>query len=159
MNQNRDQFTKKSTHRKTVIDAMKSGVFEGDLPKADLLNQAAVAAAPTVFEDEVKKTLASAIQSVDDKYRVFNDSFNRMARREIEVVEATKKHVGVIKERANAVAEALARIDKLAGFDFDEKLKRLERFAAAVDTLSQLNKTGRLADLAKAVAAMSGAAG
>ena len=68
--------------------------------------------------------------------------------------ESTKKHVQSLKNQAVQVADALARINKLIGVDFDLQVHRLERFADAVDRLDKLNRNGKLGAVSAAIAGL-----
>ena len=125
---------------------MKAGVFDpgSDSDENVIRLSGAVGAAPSLTELEVKENLTRGAKICSDTVAFFDEVYCRMAKRELEMVDSTKKHVSVLKERANAVSEALARIDKMMGSDFEVRLQRLERFAAAVETLDALSRSGKV---------------
>ena len=146
--------TKTKLHLQLAHADVATGKLEpGNQDSKFLLNQATMRqdGYPTQFEDAVNVTLKGGVAQANAAFKVFDEAFSRMVKREAEVELATKKHVGVLKERANAVAEALARIDKMAGADFEEKLNRLKRFASAVKVLNDLDNAGRLEAIAAAL--------
>ena len=108
-----------------------------------------------VFEDETAKTLRHGTKMVEDAFTTFDNAYKKMLAREIEVEKRTATHTTKLKDKAGQIFDALSKIDKLTGHDFEAKLLRLERFANAVDTLDRLNKTGKLADVARAISGLS----
>ena len=145
-----------SKHTRAFEHELDKGAFiVGRVPRSELMRNAKMAESgqPTVMEEETLKTLRNGAQKVDEAYAVFDAAFCKMAKREAEVEAATKKHVAILKDKANQVAEALARIEKMTGPDFEVKLQRLERLAAAVDALDGLNSRGKLAGIMSAITA------
>jgi hypothetical protein len=108
-----------------------------------------------VFEDETTKTVRHGTKMVEDAFAVFDFAYKKMLAREIEVEKRTTTHVAKLKDKAGQIFDALAKIEKLTGPDFESKLQRLERFANAVETLDRLNKNGKLADVARAIGGLS----
>lgn len=105
----------------------------------------------TIFEDETAKVLRQATIMSEQTFESFDKAYKKMLQREVEVEARVKTHTAVLKDKANQIAEALGRINKLAGPDIEEKLARLERFANAVETLDRLNRAGKLSDVANAI--------
>jgi hypothetical protein len=108
-----------------------------------------------VFEDESAKTFRHGTKMAEDAFTTFDTAYKKMVLREIEVEQRTTTHTAKLKDKAGQIFDALAKIEKLTGHDFEAKLQRLERFATAVDTLDRLNKTGKLADVARAINGLS----
>lgn len=109
----------------------------------------------TTFEKSINHTVRTGTELAKDAFDVFDKAYRQMMQREVEVEAKVKTHTAIIKDKANQVAEALARINKLAGPDFEEKLLKLERFAAAMDTLDRLNRTGKLAEVSVSLRGLS----
>lgn len=112
--------------------------------------------AATIFEDETAKVIRHGTVMVNDAFTTFDNAYRKMLAREIEVEGRVKAHTAILKDKANQIADAIGKINKLSGPDFEDKLQRLERFAKAVDTLDRLNKTGKLAECAKALSGLNG---
>jgi len=102
-------------------------------------------------EAETLKTIRKATLQVMDEFEKFDVVYCNMITREADVSERVKAHASFLKDKCGQIVDALARIEKLAGHDFELKLQRLERFSVAVETLSKLNQSGKLGGLAKAL--------
>lgn len=102
-------------------------------------------------ESDTLKTLRKATLQVMDEFEKFDVAYCNMITREAEVSEKVKTHASFLKDKCGQVVDALARIEKLSGHDFELKLQRLERFSVAVETLSKLNQSGKLGGLTKAL--------
>jgi len=101
----------------------------------------------TVFEDSTAQHLRRGTKMTEDAFTTFDNAFKRMMAREVEVEQLVKTHTAKMKDKMGQLADAVAKIEKLTGSDFDLKLQRLERFANAVETLDRLNRTGKLAEV------------
>jgi len=124
--------------------------------ESTILNEAKIQSElVTIYEDETIKTLKKGKIMVEDAFSSFDASYKRMIQREIDVEAHTKVHLSKLKDRMNQIAEALGKIEKLTGPDFETKLQRLERFANAVETLDRLNKTGKLAEVSASLGKLS----
>jgi len=127
-----------------------------DRPDSDVLKDAKVLPhVVTNCEDVTTKVMRQGTEMANEAFLVFDAAYRKMVTREYEVEERIRKHVSILKDKANQVAEAVGRINKLAGVDFEDKLARLERFAAAVETLDRLNRAGKLAEVANAIKGLS----
>ena len=121
-------------------------------PESEILKDAKVLGAmTTVFEDETTRVLRQGTEMAKDAFEVFDTAYRKMLSREVEVEGRVKAHVSSLKDKANQVAEAMGRINKLAGPDLEIRLAQLERFANAVETLDTLNRNGKLQDVANAI--------
>jgi hypothetical protein len=119
--------------------------------KTIMSDAVSIPAMVTTYEDSTVKTLRHGTQMVEGAFSTFDAAFKKMMLREIEVEAAVKAHTSKMKDKMGQLAEAIGKIEKLTGTDFETKLQRLERFANAVDTLDRLNKTGKLAEVAAAL--------
>ena len=149
------------TKQTTAIKENQIRYGEGGLGwvgRTDKVRKNDAAVLPTlvnVFEDETAKTMRHGTKMAEDAFTVFDSAYKKMLAREIEVEKQTSLHVAKLKDKAGQIFDALAKIEKLTGPDFESKLQRLERFANAVDTLDRLNKAGKLADVARAIGGLS----
>ena len=114
-----------------------------------------IAGVVTVFEDSTTKTMRQGTKMAEDAFSVFDAAYRKMIAREIEVEKRTAIHTAKLKDKAGQIFDALSKIEKLTGPDFEIKLLRLERFANAVDTLDKLNKTGKLAEVSRSIAGLN----
>ena len=64
-----------------------------------------------------------------------------------------KQAIGRAKDSAAQIGDALARVNKLLGTDFEIRLAQLERTAAALEKLAEMDKEGKLAGV---IAALKG---
>jgi len=132
-----------------------NGYFHGRDKDESLKDAAMVPVMVTMFEDSTAKTLRQGTTMVEDAYKVFDIAYKRMIDREIEVEGMVKIHVSKMKDKMGQIADAVAKIEKLTGPGFDTKLERLERFAAAVETLDRLNRTGKLSEVAMSLSKLA----
>lgn len=72
---------------------------------------------------------------------------------EKDTTEKAKQAIGRAKDSAAQIGDALARVNKLIGPDFEARLAQLERTATALDNLAELDKAGKLAGV---IAALKG---
>lgn len=93
-----------------------------------------------------------ATQIVDDSAAMFKKAHDVMMAAQEKASDAAKKTSSQIRDAANKLADGLQRVEKAANFD---KLERyvalLERAAAAMTTLAELEKDGKLERIANAV--------
>lgn len=122
-----------------------------NLPNEQLLSFAKTVGGPMAMEDSTKGYLKQGTQICQESFDVFQSAYKSMAKQQMETEVMARKHISFLKDKSNQVAEAIARIDKMAGHDFEEKLKRLERFADAMEKLDRLNQAGKLDAIAKAL--------
>ena len=71
-------------------------------------------------------------------------AINRLIQVEKSVSEKSKAAVGRAKDASAQIADAMNRIKKILGDDFEQRLTQLERTAQAFERLNDLEKTGRL---------------
>ncbi len=88
----------------------------------------------------------------DNATALFDRSFNSMLLAESNMAIAAKKSSGSIRKAADDLAQGLAKVEKTANFDRLEKyVGLLERAAAAMNLLAELEKTGKLDKIASAL--------
>lgn len=137
------------------VDAQERSEMKITDPCILLADAAILGSCTTVLEDSTKTALRNGTKMANEAFETFDGAYRKMLAREVDVEARAKKHVSALKDKANQVAEALGRINKLAGPDFEDKLVRLERFANAVETLDRLNRGGKLVDVANAIRGLS----
>lgn len=93
-----------------------------------------------------------AAKVAKDMETVFDNALQSMLKAQERVSEGSKKTSSQMREAANKLADGLQRIEKAANFD---KLERyvglMERAAAAMSTLADLEKDGKLERIANAM--------
>lgn len=93
-----------------------------------------------------------AIELTDKVTKEFAESIHKFQSIRIEFVEKSKKASGDIRDATHKLAEGLARIEKTANFDRLERyVLLLERAATAMDSLAELEKSGKLEKIANAL--------
>ena len=98
----------------------------------------------SVIEKTVEVNMRKATKDADESFKLFDEAYCRLIKKQAEVEKHVRKEVSGFKQRADEVAHALGRINKIAGDGFEEKIKLLERFVEAVSILDDLNQSGRL---------------
>lgn len=119
--------------------------------------QEAFAMAQFVKAGKQTKTREEAIKLFGEAADIIDVEFKRMDANQVAMFEAeaalaknAKVLIGRCKDLAGQVGDAMARIDKVVAKDFEQKLSQLERFAAAMTTLDELKRSGRLDDVVAA---------
>ena len=144
--------------RLAQIKRLKNNI--GSIPNEAVINSDVIAVEKTVNADkglltivgkEIKSEVKSAYNILDEQYQGLAEIYARTCERELEVLDATKKHTSSLKDKAGQISIALARIEKIVGPDFEKELDRLERFAKVVETLDALNKSGVIERVVKAM--------
>lgn len=79
------------------------------------------------------------------------EAVNKLVKAEDEVAERSRKAIARTKDVANQLADQLNRVNKMLGPDFEIRLSQLERMAAALDTLSRIEKEGKLQSIIAAI--------
>jgi len=93
-----------------------------------------------------------AIDLTDDVEKRFSQSLNRFCATERKFADESKRASGSVRDAANKLADGLAKVEKAANFDRLERyVELLERAATAMNTLAELDKSGRLAKIAEAI--------
>ena len=110
----------------------------------------------THFQKRVKNFMTQdfekAAKVCDEATKMFNASFNHMRAAEEKISEAAKKTSGNVRKAANELHSGLQKIERLANFDrLERTVSVLERAAAALTVLAELEKSGKLERIASAV--------
>ena len=93
-----------------------------------------------------------AIQKTDEVTNGFNKSLDKFLAMQTQITEASKKASGNIRDSAEKLAQGLAKIEKTANFDRLERyVILLERASIAIESLAELEKSGRLEKIANAL--------
>jgi hypothetical protein len=95
-----------------------------------------------------------AAKVCDEATKMFNASFNHMLAAEGKISDAAKKTSGNVRKAADDLHSGLQKIEKAANFDrLERAVSVLERAAAALTVLAELEKDGKLERIASAVKA------
>lgn len=118
---------------------------------ADILNG-------NYFERRAKNFMTqdfkNAAQVCDEATKLFNTAFNHMLAAESKISDAAKKTSGNVRKAADDLHSGLQKIEKVASFDrLERAVSVLERAAAALTVLAELEKDGKLERIASAVKA------
>ena len=106
----------------------------------------------TISRDEATKLFADAGDLLDVQFSRMEANMQAIAAAEIAVAEHARGCISSSKDLAAKVGDAMARIDKIVVRDFEAKLSQLERFVAAMATLDELKRNGRLDEMVSAFA-------
>jgi hypothetical protein len=135
--------------------ATKSALRAAALPIAS--KQEAFAMAQFIKAGKQTKTREEAVKLFGEAADILDVEFKRMDENQVAMFEAeaalaknAKVLIGRCKDLAGQVGDAMSRIDKVVSKDFEQKLSQLERFAAAMATLDELKRSGRLDDVVAA---------
>lgn len=135
--------------------AIKSALRAAAIPIAS--KQEAFAMAQFIKAGKQTKTREEAVKLFGEAADILDVEFKRMDENQVAMFEAeaalaknAKVLIGRCKDLAGQVGDAMARIDKIVAKDFEQKLSQLERFAAAMTTLDELKRSGRLDDVVAA---------
>lgn len=135
--------------------ATKSALRAAALPIAS--KQEAFAMAQFIKAGKQTKTREEAVKLFGEAADILDVEFKRMDENQVAIFEAeaalaknAKVLIGRCKDLAGQVGDAMSRIDKVVSKDFEQKLSQLERFAAAMATLDELKRSGRLDDVVAA---------
>ena len=101
------------------------------------------------------KISKETVETIEEGNARFNEALSRFEKvgkdlilKEVELSKTTKTVTGKIKDSINQVHTAMGRLDLK---DFEVKLLLLERFVKALEALDELNKSGNLINLVKAI--------
>lgn len=67
--------------------------------------------------------------------------------------EKTKEAVGRAKSSATQLGDALNRVNRLLGVNFEDRLLQMERLTSALTKLAELDRAGKLQNIIKALSA------
>ena len=97
------------------------------------------------------ETYNSAAAELESATKRMDDALNALLASEKATSEKAKSAISRAKDSAAQIGDALARVNRLLGSDFEVKLAQLERTAQALSQLSDLDKTGKLSSVIAAL--------
>lgn len=107
-----------------------------------------IAADPEDRADRSERHLAhdtrDAAKELDAARRRIEEALHSMMAAEAKAKAASKESVARAKDAANQLGDALNRVTRMLGPDFESRLAQLERLSGALVTLAELEKTGNL---------------
>lgn len=93
-----------------------------------------------------------ATEIANNAARVFDAAVDKLSAAQGQVTLTARKVSTEMRKSATEIADGLSRIEKTANFDkFERYVSVLERAAAALSVLAELEKSGSLARIAGAV--------
>jgi hypothetical protein len=96
--------------------------------------------------------LNNAQAIVDESTKHLHTSINKLNDVQQQLSEQAKKVSGSVRKAADELSQGLIKVEKQANFDRLERyVSLLERAAAAMETLAELEKSGRLDKIAGAL--------
>ena len=100
----------------------------------------------------MSKDIDKATDLIDQSRKSLNIAINKLMETEKGVAESTKKVSGLVRATTQSLAQGIAKIEKQANFDRLERyVELLERANAAMSSLADLEKSGRLEKIAGAI--------
>ena len=103
-------------------------------------------------KDNMSIDFEKATKTTEDMLAVFNGALNKLIQKETEVSDSAKRVSGNVRKAANELNEGLQRIEKVANFQNLERYASvLERAASALTILADLEKSGSLEKISKAM--------
>ena len=101
---------------------------------------------------QMTKDAEKAIELTDDVTNRFKGSLDRLLTTEKGFTDASVSMAGKVRDASEKLAQGLARVEKSANFDRLERyVELLERAAVAMNSLAELEKTGKLEKIAGAL--------
>lgn len=96
--------------------------------------------------------IESATETVESATKIFGRAIDALNLQTTQVGDASKKASTNVRKAANDLQEGLQRIEKLANFDrLERQVALLERAAAALSVLAELERSGKLDRIVNAV--------
>jgi hypothetical protein len=96
----------------------------------------------------MSKDFEDATSIIDESSKMLETSLQKMQKSEQNLMEQSKKVSGSVRKSAHDLMTGMAAIEKMANFDkLDRYVVLLERTAAAMSVLSELDKNGKLEKL------------
>ncbi len=93
----------------------------------------------------------AATNELNDATNRIEAAIDRLVQAEKNTSEKAKSAVGRAKDTAAQLGDALNRVNRLLGQDFETRLAQVERMAEALSKLAELERTGRLQGVMKAL--------
>ena len=93
-----------------------------------------------------------ATELANDATQMFDAALTKLMAKERGYVEASKKVQGDLRKQMNDLSDTVQRLHKTADLDrLDRYVTTLERMAAAMTTLAELQASGKLARIGEAI--------
>lgn len=93
-----------------------------------------------------------AIEKTESVTKEFSESLDRFISVEKRFADQSKRAVGSVRDASEKLASGLAKVEKAANFDRLERyVALLERAASAMNTLAELEASGKLDKIAGAI--------
>jgi hypothetical protein len=133
--------------------------YDKEGPKYSEANVNAVVIKCILIEDYFKKVtypmnndIETAIDLTKEANKRFASVLNAFTKTHNDFSDSAKKASSSVRTAADTMASGLAKIEKVANFDRLERMvDLLERAAAAMSTLAEMEKSGQLAKLSEAI--------
>jgi hypothetical protein len=101
---------------------------------------------------EMTADYESATKIADEATKMFKKSHNELIDLTAQLQESAKKASGSVRKSADDLAQGLLKVQKQADFNnLNKYVELLERAAAAMTTLAELEKNGKLGKIAGAL--------
>ena len=101
---------------------------------------------------KMEKKINEVTDSVNTAIKLFGDATGKLVAAEQAVTEQSKKATGNLRDCATKLADGIQRLEKTANFDRLERYVTLiERAATAMNSLADLEKSGKLDKIASAL--------
>lgn len=104
-----------------------------------------------VATQHASQTYDSAAEELEAATKRLDDALNKLLESEKATSEKAKAAISRAKDSAAQIGDALNRVNRLLGSDFEAKLIQLERTATALSQLADLDKSGLLAGVISAL--------
>jgi hypothetical protein len=107
------------------------------------------------FEQKAKTMMEDAEKAIEKTEKMtagFSETLEKFLSMEKNVAEQSKRAAGSVRDAGEKLAQGLAKVEKAANFDRLERyVVLLERAAAAMTTLAELETSGKLEKIASAI--------
>lgn len=143
-------------HLRSVLEE-KQGASEeatGSGWRQSTVTDMALANLPTRLRVGYKNTASEYENGADELLKAANrmeSALENLLATERMTSEKAKAAVSRAKDSAAQLGDALAKVERLLGRDFESRLSQLERLAGALSNLADLNRSGQLTDILKAL--------
>lgn len=115
------------------------------------INQGIYFSQRTIMSEDMKEVQAAEAK-IDAMIDAIGQRIDRLNMVEGDLSKKTKAIGGNVRDSAEKLAQGLAKVEKAANFDRLERMVNLlERAAAAMSTLAELEKGGKLERIATAI--------
>jgi hypothetical protein len=107
---------------------------------------------PTRVSTNAMTNLEKAADIINDTTKMLDGAHSKLMGKAAEIGDGAKKVSGAIRDAHQKLADGLDRINKTADFTrLERHVELLERAAAAMTTLAELDKSGHLTKFASAL--------